>query len=53
MDETVDCREGHGLIREDFSPFTEWLIGGDEDRSPLVAGAELSTGANRSENVAA
>ena len=30
MDETVDCRERHGLIREDFAPFTEWLIGGDE-----------------------
>ena len=30
MDEAVDRREGHGLIREDFAPFTEWLIGGDD-----------------------
>ena len=30
MDEAIDRREGHGLIREDFAPLTEWLIGGDE-----------------------
>jgi hypothetical protein len=24
MDEAVDRREGHGLIRENFAPFTEW-----------------------------
>ena len=40
MNETVDGREGHGLIREDLAPFTERLIGGDEHRSPLVAGAD-------------
>ena len=40
MDETIDRRQGHGLIREDFAPFTEWLIGGDEHRSSFVAGAD-------------
>ena len=40
MDEAVDRREGHGLIREDFAPFTEWLIGGDKHRPPLVTGTD-------------
>lgn len=40
MDEAIDGREGHGLIREDFAPFAEWLIGSDEHRSPLVTGAD-------------
>src|ERR1700685_4220875 len=40
MDETVYRGKGHGLIREDLAPFTERLIGGDEHRSPLVAGAD-------------
>ena len=30
VNEAIDRREGHGLIREDFALFTEWLIGGDE-----------------------
>jgi hypothetical protein len=38
VDETIDRRQGHGLIREDFSPFAERLIGGDEHRSSFVAG---------------
>ena len=40
MDETVDRGKGHGLIREDFAPFAERLIGSDEHRSPFVAGAD-------------
>ena len=36
--EAINGRERHGLIREDFSPFAEGLIGGDEYRSPLVTG---------------
>jgi hypothetical protein len=40
MDEAIDGRQGHGLIREDFAPFAERLIGGDEHRSSLVAGAD-------------
>jgi len=40
MDEAVDRRECHGLIWEDFAPFTEWLIGGDEHRAAFVAGAD-------------
>ena len=31
---------GTALIREDFAPFAEWLIGSDEHRSPLVTGAD-------------
>ena len=40
MNETVDGREGHGLIWEGLAPFTERLIGGDEHRSSLVASAD-------------
>jgi hypothetical protein len=40
VDETIDRRQGHGLIREDFSPFAERLIGGDEHRSSFVASAD-------------
>ena len=28
VDETIDRRQGHGLIREDFSPFAERLTAG-------------------------
>ena len=27
MHETVDCREGHGLVGEEFAPFAERLVG--------------------------
>ena len=37
MDEAIDCGERHGLSREDSAPFTEGLIGGDQDGSTLVA----------------
>ena len=40
MDEAIDGRECHGLIREDLAPFAKRLVGGDEERSPLVAGAD-------------
>ena len=40
MNEAIDGREGHGLIREDFAPFAERLIGSDEHRSSFVAGAD-------------
>ena len=29
MHDTIDGRERHGLIGEDFSPFAEGLVGGD------------------------
>ena len=40
VNEAIDGREGHGLIREDFAPFAERLIGSDEHRSSFVAGAD-------------
>jgi hypothetical protein len=40
VDETIDRRQGHGLIREDFSPFAERLIGGDKHRSSFLACAD-------------
>ncbi len=40
MDEAVDRGERHGGIGEDLSPFAEGLIGGDQHRAPLVAGAD-------------
>lgn len=30
MDEAIDDGEGHRLVGEDFAPFTEGLVGGDE-----------------------
>ena len=42
VDETVDGREGHGLIGEDAAPLAERLIGRDEQRAPLVAGARTA-----------
>ena len=40
MDEAVDGGERHGGIGEDLAPFAEGLVGGDEHRAPLVAGAD-------------
>src|SRR5262245_55000197 len=39
MDEAIDRREGHGLTGKDLAPFAEQLVGGDQQRAPLVAGA--------------
>ena len=35
MDEAVDCRDGHGLVREYLVPATEGLIGRDGKLSRL------------------
>src|SRR5947209_7350412 len=40
MDEAVDDGDRHCLVREDLAPFAEWLVGGDQEGSPLVAGAD-------------
>src|SRR5438309_4822647 len=40
MNEAVDDRDRHCLVREDFAPFAKGLVGGDEERPPLVAGAD-------------
>ena len=40
MNEAVDDRDRHCLVREDFAPFAEGLVGGDEERASLVAGAD-------------
>ena len=40
MDEPVDGGERHGGIGEDPVPLSEGLVGGDQDGSPLVAGAD-------------
>jgi hypothetical protein len=40
MNEAVDDSDRHCLVREDFAPFAEGLVGGDEERTPLVAGAD-------------
>ena len=40
VDESVDGGEGHGLAREHLSPFAERLVGGDQQRTPLVAQAD-------------
>ncbi len=40
MDEPVDGGERHGSVWEDFSPFAEGLICGDEQRASLVSGAD-------------
>ncbi len=40
MDEPIDGGERHGLIGEDFPPFSKGLICGDEQRAPFVAGAD-------------
>src|SRR5712691_1507075 len=40
VDEAVDDGERHRLIGEDFSPFAEGLVGGDQQGSPLVSGTD-------------
>src|SRR5262252_870855 len=40
MNEAVDDRDRHCLVREDLAPFTERLVGSDEEGSPLIAGAD-------------
>src|SRR6201993_830859 len=40
MNEAVDDSDRHCLVREDFAPFAEGLVGGDEERASLVAGAD-------------
>src|SRR5437588_11290195 len=40
MNQAVDDRDRHSLVREDLAPFAEGLVGGDEEGSPLVAGAD-------------
>src|SRR3984893_7478085 len=40
MNQAVDDRDRHCLVREDLAPFAEGLVGGDEEGSPLVAGAD-------------
>jgi hypothetical protein len=37
MNEAVDRGEGHGGVGEDLAPFTERLVGGDQQRSTLIA----------------
>ena len=40
VDEAVDDGERHRLIGEDFSPFAERLVGGDQQGSPLLSGTD-------------
>jgi hypothetical protein len=40
MIEPVDRCECHGGIGKWLPPFTEWLVCGDQHRSPLVSGAD-------------
>jgi hypothetical protein len=40
MNQAVDDRDRHCLVREDFAPFAERLIGGDQEGSPLVPGTD-------------
>jgi len=40
VDEPVDDGERHRLVGEDFSPFAERLVGGDQQGSPLVPGTD-------------
>jgi len=40
MNEAVDDRDRHCLIRKDLAPFPERLVGGDEEGSPFVASAD-------------
>ena len=37
MDEPVDGCERHNLVEEDLVPLAEWLVGRDQQRTPLVA----------------
>ena len=40
MNQAVDDGDRHCLVWEDLAPFAERLIGSDEERSPLVPGAD-------------
>ena len=40
VDQAIDDGQRHRLVGEDLSPFAERLVGGDEERSPFVAGAD-------------
>src|SRR5215467_3732181 len=40
MNEAVDDSDRHRLVREDLAPFAKGLVGGDQQRTPLVAGAD-------------
>ena len=40
MNEAVDGGEGHGWIREDRVPGTEWLVGRDQHGAAFVACAD-------------
>src|SRR5215216_3266592 len=40
MDEAIDDGERHCLVGEDLAPLTERLIGGDQQGSALVSGAD-------------
>ena len=40
MDEAIDGREGHGLVREDLAPFAERLVGRDQHGSAFVTGGD-------------
>jgi hypothetical protein len=38
--EAIDRGNHHSLIRKNFIPFGKWLIGGDQERTVLVAGTD-------------
>ena len=40
MDKAIDHGQRHCLVRKDLSSFPERLVGGDQQGSPLVAGAD-------------
>ena len=40
VDEAVDDGERHRLVGEDFPPFSERLVGGDQQGTPLVSGTD-------------
>src|SRR5215210_8723739 len=40
MDEAIDDGERHCLIGKDLSPLPEWLVGSDQQGSPLVSGPD-------------
>jgi hypothetical protein len=40
MDEAIDDGERHCLVWKDLSPLPKRLVGGDQQRSPLVSGPD-------------
>lgn len=40
VDEAVDHGGGDGVVAEDLAPAAEWLVAGDDDGGPLVAGGD-------------